>query len=137
MQFTNDLLLPTPNINPMTSAPNLTRMSFEEKDEFDVKYEERIQKIRKAAFVVIRQLERLRSIGTMTQGEFDAEVARIAKEELHPYGCDLMVHRTDLGSTRFIIKVQSTGRSYDLIESFFHQSKGTSNNGGISYGAGS
>ena len=54
----------------------------------------------------------------MTQEAPDAEVARIAQEKLQPYGCDLVVHRTDDGVTRFLIKVQSTGRRYDLIKIF-------------------
>ena len=33
----------------------------------------------------------------MTQEALDAEVARIAREELQSYGCDLVVHRIDDG----------------------------------------
>jgi hypothetical protein len=57
----------------------------------------------------------------MTQEALDAEVARIAREKLHPYGCDLVVHRMADGLTRFLIEVQSSGRRYDLIKSFFHR----------------
>jgi len=60
----------------------------------------------------------------MTQEALDAEVARIAREKLQPYGCDLVVHRLDDGVTRFVIEVQSTGRPYDLIKSFFHRDDG-------------
>jgi hypothetical protein len=49
------------------------------------------------------------------------EVARIAREKLHPYRCDLVVHRMADGITRFLIEVQSTGRRYDLIKSFFYR----------------
>ena len=57
----------------------------------------------------------------MPQERLDAEVTRIAQEKLHPYGCDLVVHRMDDGVTRFLIKDQNTGRKYDLIKNFFHR----------------
>jgi hypothetical protein len=99
-------------------------MSAEVRSQFDAEYDERVRKIRGAAADVIRQLGQLRSAGTMPRETLDAEVARIAQENLHPYGCDLIVHRTDDGVMRFLIKVQSTGRRYDLIKSFFHRHDG-------------
>jgi len=56
---------------------------------FDVKYDDRFQKIRKAATAAIRQLGQLRSTGPTPRETLDAEVARIA--QLHPYRCDLVV----------------------------------------------
>ena len=91
---------------------------------FDGKYGDRLQKIRKAAGIALKELDQLRSGGPMTQEALDAEVARIAREKLQPYGCDLVVHRLDDGVTRFMIKVRSTGREYDLIKSFFHRDDG-------------
>jgi hypothetical protein len=88
---------------------------------FDAKYDDRLQKIRKAAAMALRELDQLRSGGPMTQEALDAELARIAREKLHPYGCDLVVHQLDDGITRFLIEVQSTRRRYDLIKSFFHR----------------
>jgi len=73
---------------------------------FDVKYDDRLQKIREAAAAAIRQLDQLRSTGPTPRETLDAEVARIAQEKLHPYRCDLVVHRMDDGVTRFLIKVQ-------------------------------
>jgi len=102
-----------------------TGMSSEARNEFDVKYEDRVQKIREAAAAAIRQLDQLRSAGAMPREALDGEVACIAQEKLHPYGCDLVVHRTDDGVTRFLITVQSTGRKYDLIKSFFHRHNGS------------
>ena len=99
-------------------------MNCEQKNELDVKYEDRIQKISKAAATAIRQLDQLRSAGPMPRETLEAAVARIAQEKLHPYGCDLVVHRTNDGTTRFLIKVQSTGRGYDLIKSFYHRDDG-------------
>jgi hypothetical protein len=80
----------------------------------------RVRKIRKAAAIALKELDQLRSGGPLTQEALHAEVARIAREKLQPHGCDLVVHRMDDGVTRFLIKVQSTGRGYDLIKSFFH-----------------
>jgi hypothetical protein len=88
---------------------------------FDGKYDDRLQKIREAATAAIRKLDQLRSTGPTPRETLDAEVARIAREKLHPYGCGLVVHRSDDGITRFLIEVQSTGRRYDLIKSFFHR----------------
>ena len=53
---------------------------------FDGRYDDRFQKIREAAAAAIGQLDQLRST-ELTPGEtFDAEVACIAQEKLHPYG---------------------------------------------------
>ena len=74
--------------------------------------------------MALKELDQLRSGGPMTQEALDAEVARIAREKLQSYGCDLVVHSMGDGVTRFLIKVQSTGRGYDLIKSFFHRDYG-------------
>jgi hypothetical protein len=93
-------------------------MTSEIRNAFDAKYDDRVQKIREAAAAAIRQLDQLRSTGPMPRETLDAEVARIAQEKLHRYGCDLVVHRPADGVTRVLIKVQSTGRRYDLIKNF-------------------
>ena len=95
------------------------------RNEFESEYHGRFRKIRKAAAIALKELDQLRSGGPMTQEALDAEVARIAREKLQPHGCDLVVHRTADGITRFLIKVQSTGRRYDLIKSFFHRDYGS------------
>ena len=99
-------------------------MNSEVKNEFDAEYDDRVRKIRKAAAIALKELDQLRSGGLMTQEALDAEVARIARERLQPYGCDLVVHQMGGGITRFLIEVQSTGRRYDLIKSFFHRDDG-------------
>jgi hypothetical protein len=96
-------------------------MNSETGNEFEVEYHDRFRKIRKAAAIALKELDQLRSGGPMTREAFDAEVARIEQEKLQPYGCDLVVWRKDDGITRFLIEVQSTGRRYDLIKSFFHR----------------
>jgi hypothetical protein len=96
-------------------------MNSEARNEFDAEYEDRIRKIRKAAAIALKELDQLRSGGPVTREALDAEVARIAREKLQPHGCDLVVWRKDDGITRFLIEVQSTGRRYDLIKSFFHR----------------
>ena len=95
-------------------------MSSEARNEFDVNCDG--HKIREAAAVAIRQLNLLPS-ATIAPEALDAQVARIAQENLHRYGCDLIVHRTAGGATRFLIKVQNTGRRYDLIKGFFHRDR--------------
>ena len=105
---------------------NLTKtcMNSDAENQFETRYNDRVGKIRKAAALALKELDRLRSAAPVTQEVFDAEVARIAQEKLQPYGCDLVVHRMDDGVTRFLINVQSTGRKYDLIKSFFHRDYG-------------
>ncbi|SRR5260370_24585578 len=95
-------------------------MTSEVRNEFEAKYDDRVRKIRQAAAAAIKELSLFRSAGPVTEA-LNAEVARIAQQKLHPYGCDIVVHRTDDGVTRFLIKVQGTGRRYDLIKSFFHR----------------
>ena len=97
-----------------------TRTTSEVNNEFEVRYNDRLWKIREAAAAAIKELSLFRSAGPLTQEALDSEVARIAQEKLQPHGCDLVVHRMDDGVTRFLIEVQSTGRRYDLIKSFFH-----------------
>ena len=92
--------------------------------ESETRSDDRFGKIRKAAAVAIRELGIVRSAGPVTQETLEAEVARIAQETLHPFGCDLVVQRMDDGITRFLIKVRNTGRTYDLIKSFFHRDDG-------------
>ena len=100
-------------------------MNSGETNEFEAMYNARVAKIRKAAAIALKELDRLRSGWPVAREAFDPEVARITQEKLQPYGCDLVVHRTDDGVTRFLIKVQSTGRKYDLIKSFFHRDDGS------------
>jgi len=100
-------------------------MSSGETNKFEARYNARVAKIRKAAAIALKEIDRLHSGGAMAREAFDAEVARITQEKLQPYGCDLVIHRTDDGIARFLIKVRSTGRKYDLIESFFHRDDGS------------
>jgi hypothetical protein len=99
-------------------------MTSEVGNEFEARYDDRVRKIRAAAAAAIKELSLFRSAGPVTQEALDAEVTRIAREKLQPYGCDLVVCRMDDGISRFLIKVQSTGRRYDLIKSFFHRDDG-------------
>jgi hypothetical protein len=99
-------------------------LNSEARNEFGAEYQDRVRKIRKAADESLRELSQLRSSGPMARETFDTEVGRIAREKLHPHGCDLVVHRLDDGITRFVIEVQRTGRRYDLIKSFFHRDEG-------------
>ena len=99
-------------------------MTSEARNEFGAEHQDRVRKIRKAAGIALKELDQLRSGGPMTQEALDAEIARIAREKLQPYGCDLLILRMPNRVTRFMIKVRSTGREYDLIKSFFHRDDG-------------
>jgi hypothetical protein len=99
-------------------------MNLSETNEFEARYNARVVKIRQAAAVALKELDQLRSAGPVTREAFEAELARITQEKLQPYGCDLVVHSMGNSITRLLIKVQSTGRTYDLIKSFFHRDNG-------------
>ena len=86
-------------------------MNSGETNEFEAGDNGRIAKIRKAAAIALKELDRLRSDGLVTSEVLDAEVARIAQEKLHPHGCDLVVNRTDDGIARFLIKVTALGEN--------------------------
>ena len=100
-------------------------MTSEASNEFETKYNDRFRRIREAATAATKELSLFRLAGSVPQEALDAEVARIAQEKLQPYGCDLVVCRMNDGVMRFLIKVQSTGREYDLIKSFFHRDDGS------------
>ena len=59
-------------------------MNSETGNAFEAEYHDRVLKIRKAAALALKELDQLRSGGPMTA--LDAEVARIAREKLQPYG---------------------------------------------------
>ena len=101
-----------------------TYMHSDTENEFEASYNARVAKIRKAAAIALKELDRLRS-GPVAREASDAEVARITQEKLQPYGCDLVVQPMGDGVTRYLIKVQTTGRKYDLIKSFFHRDDGS------------
>ena len=100
-------------------------MNSGEANQFEASCNARVAKIRKAAAIALKELDRLRLAEPVTQEAFDAEGARIAQEKLQPYGCDLVVQPMGDGVTRYLIKVQTTGRKYDLIKSFFHRDDGS------------
>ena len=99
-------------------------MTSELRNELDIEYEERIRKIRESAAFAIKELDQLLLAGPVSRAAFNAEVARVAQEKLHPHGCDLRAHWLDDRTMRFFIRVQRTGREYDLIKSFFHRDNG-------------
>jgi hypothetical protein len=70
-------------------------MNPEARNEFDASYNARVGKIRAAAAIALKELDQLRLGGHITGETLDTEVARIAREKLHPYGCDLVVHQLD------------------------------------------
>ena len=73
-----------------------------------------------AAAIALQELERLSSAADRPVGEaFDLALERIAREKLRPFGCDLIIRRTD-GLTRLLIRAQPNGEPRDLITHFFH-----------------
>src|SRR6266478_9999407 len=115
-----------------------TVMSSEARNEFDVKYEDRVQRIREAAAVAIRQLDQLRAARPMTQGVPDAQVARIVQEKLRHRGCCVVVHRGDDGITPFVMSVRGGEiRIRSRLELLSTLQTINSENGGLPYSPGS
>jgi hypothetical protein len=99
-------------------------MSTEARSEFNASYNDRVGKIRAAAAIALKELDQLRSGGPMTRETFDTEVGRIAREKLHPYGCDLLVNQSDDGITRFLIRVRSNWETIRFNQEFFPSRRG-------------
>jgi hypothetical protein len=115
-----------------------TGMSSEARNEFDVKYEDRVQRIREAAAVAIRQLDQLCAARPMTQGVPDAEITRIVQEKLQHRGCGVVVHRGDDGITPFVMRVRGGEiRIRSRLELLPTLQPINSQNGGLPYGSGS
>jgi len=95
-------------------------VTTEARNEFEAGYNARVGKIRAAAALALKELDQLRSGGHMTGETLDAEVERIAREKLHPYGCDLVVYRSDDGITRFLVEVQTLEDDTISSRVFFH-----------------
>ena len=102
-----------------------TYINSDTENEFEARYNAHVAKIRQAAAIALKEIDRIHSGWPVARGAFDAEVARITQEKLQPYGCDLVVHSMGDGATRLLIRVQSTGRKYDLIKSFSHRDDGS------------
>src|SRR6266487_735335 len=93
-------------------------MNSEARSEFNAEYDDRVQKIRRAAAIALKELDQLRSGGPVTQEALDAEVARIAREKLQPHGCDLVVHRTAAGiKSRLRLRHSRPTEHHDIFHS--------------------
>jgi len=95
-------------------------VTTEARNEFEAGYNARVGKIRAAAALALKELDQLRSGGHMAGETLDIEVGRIAREKLHPYGCDLVVYRSDDGITRFLVEVQTLEDDTISSRVFFH-----------------
>jgi hypothetical protein len=65
--------------------------------------------------IVLTQATRHRRRGLLTTEVFEAQLQRLAREELEPRGLTLLVRELSCGATRFIIKT-ATGQVCDLFE---------------------
>lgn len=102
-------------------------MISEARDEFDARYDGRARKIREAVAAAIKEeLTLFRSSGPVTQDALDAEVARIAREKLHPRGSEVVVHRTGDNLTRLLIKIRRGEVGYAQVEKFLRRDNGSS-----------
>jgi hypothetical protein len=99
-------------------------MNSEARNEFDAEYDDRIRKIRKAAALALKELDQLRSAGSVGQEALDVEVARIAHKKVPPQGYDLDVQRRRDDLARLLIKIRRGEAGYDLVKKFLHDNKG-------------
>jgi hypothetical protein len=80
--------------------------------------------IRLAAATALKELDQLRSVGSVGQEAVDVEVARIVHKKLRPARYDLVVqHRRD-DLARLLIKIRRGEAGCDLATKFLHENKG-------------
>jgi hypothetical protein len=99
-------------------------MNSEARNEFDAEYDDRVRNIRKAADLVLNELDQLHSAGSMGQEALDVEVARIAHKRVPPQGYDLDVQRRRDDLARLLVKIRRGEAGYDLVKKFLYQNKG-------------
>jgi hypothetical protein len=66
--------------------------------------------------IVLSQIARLRSEGTLSDAEAESKVTRLIREELDPRGFRLLRRELPGGRLRFLIKAEATGAVCDMIE---------------------
>ena len=66
--------------------------------------------------IVLIQAARFRRRGAITEETFQAQVRRLAREELEPQGLELLVRDLSCGTTRFIVKAKTSGSVRDIID---------------------
>ncbi len=66
--------------------------------------------------IVLTQATKHRMRGQITTVKFNAQIERLAREELEPRGLSVLVRDLRGGTTRFIIKTTATGQVWDMIE---------------------
>jgi hypothetical protein len=99
-------------------------MNSEARNEFDAEYDDRVRNIRKAADLVLNELDQVHSAGSMGQEALDVEVARIAHKRVPPQGYDLDVQRRRDDLARLLVKIRRGEAGYDLVKKFLYQNKG-------------
>jgi hypothetical protein len=58
---------------------------------------------------VLTQAARSRARGAITEARFNAQIRRIAQEELEPRGLELQNYEPFEGGAQFLVKVKATG----------------------------
>ncbi len=66
--------------------------------------------------IILTQAARFRRRGAISETAFQAQVCRIAREELEPRGFSLIVRDLPCGTTRFIVKSTANGAVCDLVD---------------------
>jgi hypothetical protein len=80
--------------------------------------------IRVAAPTALKELDQLRSVGSVGQEAADVAVAHLSYSKLRPQGYDPVVqHRRDY-LARLLIKIRRGEAGYDLIMKSLHENKG-------------
>jgi hypothetical protein len=66
--------------------------------------------------IVLTQAARYRQRGAIPEEMFEAQIRRLAREELEPRGLELLVRDLPCGTTRFVVKAKTTGIVRDMID---------------------
>lgn len=76
----------------------------------------RLRKVPPIVSIVLAQLAKLRALGKLTETVFNAQIQRLAHEELEPRSLTLLVRDLPNGRTRFLVKETATGMVCDMME---------------------
>jgi hypothetical protein len=69
---------------------------------------------------ILTQATRLREEGLLAPDIFRSQVDRLVREELEPYGLELLMRELADGRTRFLVTEKSSGEVRDMFETSPH-----------------
>jgi hypothetical protein len=79
-------------------------------------YSPRLKPLPPIVRIVIAQATRWRAMGLIPESIFEAQISRLAREELEPKGLTLVVRDLPDGRTRFLVKKTATATVCEMMD---------------------